>query len=523
MARRFLILHYHLFPGGVSSLILNSLSLLARKGLLDRRVRLIIGTRDRSEWFFERAKDALPPGVTLQVDVVPEIGYWQEGADKVEAAAATLKDKILSEKADVLWAHNPTLGKNPAYGFALKQIAAERPEQAIWMHVHDSAEQGRWPNLELMRRYPQATPYFLSPGTRWFLINRSDHRAYLECGMPEAFCRYVPDILPPLPEPAEADRNTIGRILAAFARKNGFTFHPEQPWFLFAGRTIRRKNLLEALMLSQCAKVPANLLVTLPSDSPDDASFEEALLGALKKTGGGIAGFGPECVNRTFRLAELADAAELIVSSSVMEGFGFPYLEFPRLGHPLFARRIPVMDDFAPMHEALPHYYYPRFLVETDSETRAATLAKYCQRVEKIGVRVGARQERKEELLSFFERHFSEKAQDFSFLPLSVQRRIVEGLTPAGKERVREINAALFEELDCAGKGEMRDPLEIASAVNAVFGEEVFANNIADVLKMPLLGPTALPAFDPETFRQMLQDHFFNPESLRLLLDYRTP
>ncbi|MBC6480055.1 MAG: hypothetical protein GDA56_21985 [Hormoscilla sp. GM7CHS1pb] len=243
---------------------------------------------------------------------------------KVEEAAEKVKEqfKAIGAGGKVLWAQNPTLGKNAAYTLALKKLAQEVPDQKIWMHVHDSAEQGRWSNLDHMYSSLSEPYYFDSPGTRWMVINKIDYRAYLESGMPSDHLFYVPAPLLIESHVPQKSKQEIGEVLKGYAEKNNYTFEPDRPWLLFAGRTIRRKNLLETFLLALCARKELTFTITLPADSPDDKPYEDMVFNAIRKYKLGAAGFGIDHVGKDFALRDLAAASDLIISCSVMEGFG---------------------------------------------------------------------------------------------------------------------------------------------------------------------------------------------------------
>lgn len=515
------ILHYHLFPGGVSVLILNSLIPLIRKGFIEDGIKFVLGSEERSEWFFDRLRAAVPSGFKIERQVIPEINYWDPSYGEVDRAAETIRTGLLAFAGpdEILWAHNPTLGKNPAYLLALKRIARDDPDRRIFMHVHDSAEQGRWPNLGLMRASLPGPYYFVSPGTRWLLINRSDADAFSRCGMPDPYVRYFPDVIVPPPPETGTPQKTVLDTLSAFAGRNGFAMDLDRPRALFAGRTIRRKNLLEALLLCLCAPEPAALIVTLPSDSPDDKPYESMLVSQLRKHGAGIAGFGAELIGREFSLPSLSRACDTVLTSSVMEGFGLPYLEFPMFGRPLFARRISTMHDFDDIAHALPHHYYRAFFVPLDKALKNYHKERYLEKIKILGQRFGLPGEIEGNLATHFESHFDGKTIDFSYLSASAQFSILDELTPQKTREIRAANKSLYVDFEKALKDQKRDPLETEKAVQSRFSTDIFQQNIEQILDSYNVAP--LSPFSPGAFQEALLHHFFTPENLRLLFDYK--
>jgi hypothetical protein len=510
-----------MFPGGVSTLILNTLILLIDKGHISGDLVFLLGSEDKSQWFFDKLKKAIKTGIKVNVEVMPELFYWDDKMGGVAAAAEKIKEKFkrLAGDSRVLWAQNPTLGKSPAYTLALKMLAEENPGQKILMHVHDSAEQGRWPNLDLMVEKLGNSYYFDAPGTRWMVINKTDFRACLEAGMPKERLFYVPDPLLVKSHKPVHGRREIGQTIGRFARKNGFTFDADKPWMLFAGRTIRRKNLLEALLVALCRRDRAAFLITLPSDSPDDKPYEDTLFNAIRKFRAGAAGFGIDCVGTDFSLNDLAVASDLVMSCSVMEGFGLPYLEFPMLGRPLFAKRIYTMDDFSAIREKLPHHYYDSLKVPVEKPVRENQIKRYFKKIDALAGHFRIPGNISDKAKAQIHACYSQDLVDFSYLPASEQAAVVDRADAALLREVEGLNPGVFESLDAGLSDQSRNPAETAAAIDSVFGPDVYARNIERIMKS--YDTEIRTDFKPDAFAEKFLGFYFTPENLRLLLDYK--
>jgi glycosyltransferase involved in cell wall biosynthesis len=515
------LMHYHMYPGGVSTLILNTIILLIERGYIKDNITFVLGTEEKSEWFFKKLKESIKQKVNIDLKIIPEINYWDDSFGEVEQVADKVKElfKQIGSNGRVLWAQNPTLGKNPAYTLALKKLAQEKPDQKIWMHVHDSAEQGRWPNLDLMYSRLSEPYYFDAPGTRWMVINRIDYRAYLEAGMPEEHLFYVPDPLLLPVHQRKKGKAEIGEVLSGYAAKNGFTFNGDLPWLLFAGRTIRRKNLLETLLIALCAPKKLTFLVTLPADSPDDKPYEEMLFNAIRKYRLGAAGFGIHHVGTDFALNDLALAADLVISSSVMEGFGLPYLEFPMLGRPVMAKEIYIMEDFTDIRKGLPHHYYQELLVPVPKNIREIQLARYKKKVETLGSHFNILESKREKVSEFFSSHFAKESVSFSFLSASQQIDFIENIDNGKIGQIQQLNKDIFECLDTGFKDQDQDAAKVANTIDSAFGAEVYAKNVEKMLSS--YGKKSSPRFDPNDFSRKFLSIYFTPQNLRLLLDYK--
>src|SRR3989339_937045 len=520
------IVHYHAFPGGVSSLILKSLDILVSRNYILNDITIILGTLDRSEWFFEELKLITAKKIKVRIEVVPEIFYWDSAHGKPADVAERIQEKLLKAAGPdrILWVQNPTLGRNPALFMAVRRIARKEPDRKIWLHVHDSAEQGRWSNLALMHTHIGEPYYFDAPGTRWITINRNDYTAYKFSGMPIEHLHYVPN---PLTHPLMADsppaRATVAAKLADYAAQNGFTFNRKSPWLLFAGRAIRRKNLLEAALISLCASKKPNLLVTLPADAPDEKPYEEAVFSTLRTYKVGVAGFGPQLIANDFTLIDLACASDAIISCSVMEGFGLPYLEFPILGKSLFAKKIYVMDDFSGIAHLLPHNYYSELIVPADKKTRETQFAEYEKKISILRGRFGISHTDAEKTLALLRDHFSQEKIYFSYLSVPAQINFIkQAVETKMLGEIHAYNPEVFTMLSNALSSGCHDVERVSSSINTLFGPEIYARNIESLLNSykTTHHNIKLPAFNPPEFAHKLLTYFFIPENLRLLLDY---
>ncbi|HEQ60601.1 MAG TPA: hypothetical protein ENN74_03225, partial [Firmicutes bacterium] len=160
---RLIVLHYHLLPGGVTSVIRDSLVALDRHGGWDSiRAKLLIGSRGAVKAFLRQLDDSLSGRLKAEVEIVPALAYRSRGwpsRSRFEADVGELSRQLEEachrHRAQLLWAHNPTLGKNPAVTAALNRLVQQQPGLRVLFHLHDFAECGRPANLEALRRcYP---------------------------------------------------------------------------------------------------------------------------------------------------------------------------------------------------------------------------------------------------------------------------------------------------------------------------------------------------------------------------------
>jgi hypothetical protein len=131
----------------------------------------------------------------------------------------------------------------------------------------------------------------------------------------------------------------------------------EAPLWIYPTRFLRRKNLLEAILLTRWLRPEAILATTSGQYSQDEANYAHDLKQAAAKHGWRVH-FGLLDKPGAPRVADLLQIAEAVVHTSVQEGFGMTFVETAASGTPLVARAIPaVMPDLAAMGFEFPQLY----------------------------------------------------------------------------------------------------------------------------------------------------------------------
>ncbi|MBC6480054.1 MAG: hypothetical protein GDA56_21980 [Hormoscilla sp. GM7CHS1pb] len=64
------LMHYHMYPGGVSTLILNTIFLLVEKGYIKDEIQFVLGSEEKSEWFFDALKKGLKNDIKIKLDII---------------------------------------------------------------------------------------------------------------------------------------------------------------------------------------------------------------------------------------------------------------------------------------------------------------------------------------------------------------------------------------------------------------------------------------------------------------------
>ncbi len=294
------IIHYHLKPGGVTTVINQQIE-AARD---DCDLLVLTG--------------ALPSS-NFQMDhvVIPGLGYDEKdthNSDPTQVAESVID--AMNEKwgswCDVLHVHNPILLKNKHFLAILKIL--QKKEIPLFLQVHDFAEDGR-PHSYYKEEYPENCHYGV--------INSRDYRILLKSGLKKNGLHKISNMVNPLDVNQE-------------------TQTPEN-FILYPVRPIRRKNIGEAILLSLYFKNQETLAITLLPNSPMDiASYNDwKTYVELHK------------LNIEFQASKKRDFLDLvlfskfIITTSITEGFGFSFLEPWTGGKTLWGRKLPdICIDF---------------------------------------------------------------------------------------------------------------------------------------------------------------------------------
>ncbi|HYW80502.1 MAG TPA: hypothetical protein VE890_13045 [Thermoguttaceae bacterium] len=336
------ILHYHLNRGGVTRVVENQLASLDSVLEADDpwRVALLFG--GRREGFDEKLPGRLRT-VRLALEEVPLLDYDNVRPDAEQASRDDLfrqltstLDRLQFKPADtVLHVHNHSLGKNRLLVPVVGRLA--EAGYAVVLQIHDFAEDFRPANYRCLGAetdlfYPQ------SPSIHYAVLNRRDHKILHEAGIDADRLHFLPN---PVPMPAGLPSKTEARTRL----NERFGVAADQRFVLYPVRGIRRKNLGEALLYSALAPEGTIVGLTLAPLNPNELSIYTAwkeLAADLKLP------FRFECGEPgALTFAENLAAADVILTTSVAEGFGMVFLEAWLAERPLVGRDLPeITADF---------------------------------------------------------------------------------------------------------------------------------------------------------------------------------
>jgi hypothetical protein len=301
--------HYHLDPGGVTSVIQHQAAALA-------------GTCETL------AVTSAVPARPIGADVIPvplaaydnKHNSGGSGEDLANALLAAIRSKWPGG-CDVLHVHNPTLAKNRRLPKAL-EILKDKGVR-LFLQIHDFAEDGR-PDVYYHEEY--------TAGVHYGVINSRDYDLLIKAGLKKEGLHMLPNQVKPFDIQTPAN--------------DGYVLYPV--------RAIRRKNIGEALLLSLFLDKTQVAGITQPPTNPLDlehytrwkAFTREHNLNVELEVGVGG------------NYNELVKHAQFVFTSSLNEGFGFAFLEPWTAGKMVVGRRLAhVCRDFQRQGVDLGHLY----------------------------------------------------------------------------------------------------------------------------------------------------------------------
>jgi hypothetical protein len=315
---RIAFVHYHLWPGGVSSVLYRQAGLLVDSD----EVLIIVGEAG---------------GVVqgdIPVAVVEALGYDRSrpatgagGGETPEEAAGNLARGLLKAMedhwggpADVVHVHNPLIQKNAALLPALNIL--NRRGIRLLLQNHDLAEDFR-PDVYYPGEYPENCHYAV--------INSRDYSFLHRAGLTPEGLHLIP--------------NEVAAVSPAAPSATGIPAigPPERKRYLYPVRAIRRKNIGEALLLSLFIPQGKTMAITLPPTTQKDEAIYRRWIMVAKELKLPV----EFEIGASAPLAEIMAGAVCVITTSVKEGFGFSFLEPWLADRVVIGRRIDyVCRDF---------------------------------------------------------------------------------------------------------------------------------------------------------------------------------
>ena len=473
-------MHYHLRPGGVTTVIREQLRALSRE------CDCLVLTGEPPPMGAPAGEE---PDLAAAVRVVPGLAYDEPGCGSPDphGTAAAVRAAMIQEwgsVADVLHVHNALLNKNSSLLSILGIL--QEAGIALFLQIHDLAEDGRPSAYNRSGEYPRDCHYGV--------VNSRDQQALLTSGL--------------LPQGLHLLFNAVrpiegGSIADLPPRERG----APRPRLLYPVRAIRRKNIGEALLLGLL--LDADISVTLPPQNPADRLLYNGWK-SFARSRGMSAEFE---VGLICGLEQMMGESTGAVTTSVKEGFGFSFLEPWTAGRAVVGRRIDaVCKDFEKEGLRLPQLYSslavpvalfdaPAFHARWEASL-AAAFGSFGRTVDASSAQRAYSSMTREGLI------------DFGSLDEHAQREVIDRAAQHGVAR-REIEA-INPALSALRSGLAAPDPSLAewnrSVILSRFGSARYAELLAGIYRS-VVGEPVRHGID----RAALLDRFLSPERFRML------
>ncbi|MGC8828697.1 MAG: hypothetical protein ACP5K7_00700 [Verrucomicrobiia bacterium] len=355
----FVIIHYHLRPGGVRRVIELATPQILKTLRRNCRVILATGEEPPDNWLDQFKAKLDPLHIELQLFAQPSFGYTSEsGLTPDELKSNILTDinrlfKNLSKENSLIWFHNPALGRN----FILTDEiikAAIKKEITLIAHHHDWWFENRWQRYEEMQQCGYATLEHIARVT-FPASTTIKHCAinFQDAAMLKKFLGAQSGWLPnPVEIPRKPSANEILRVKKWIRNQLG----DDGKVWLMPTRVLRRKNIAEGLLLKNWFCPDAWLITTAKESSSNELDYAARLIHATNtnrwklKLGilsNPLNNVTDKSDNELPDIPAMYAASEVVLLTSIQEGFGLAYIEAAIFKRPLIARILPNLEkDF---------------------------------------------------------------------------------------------------------------------------------------------------------------------------------
>lgn len=420
-----IIFHYHLLPGGVTDVVKLGVQSIIEENRFSK-ITLVSARVENVEEVLSKIKKNLPKKYIdkLSYEIIPSIDYIEKREEDLDSnEIATLLKKKFGNKGSIWWIHNFHLGKNALFTNAIIENGSQG--QKMILQIHDFPECSRYLNLEKLNKHTNGDNYPQSGNIRYVVINERDRRLMVESGINESTIYLLNNPVPKATLLSTSDSNKIKQ--AIYHRfKNDFPAAKEfGSILLYPVRTIRRKNILEAGLIANLSDKDVNLLVSLPGRSSTEKHYSDVTEECFREgLIPGYWGIGIEKEDEYVNYHNFWAASDLIISSSVQEGFGYLFLTALLQKKPLFARYLDITDGFRSIFENYPALFYKEVRIPLDKDLRDQLRKLYFNKTEEIENYIPS--SIRPSLLNGIEDLLSHNYVCFSYLSLEMQKSFLE-------------------------------------------------------------------------------------------------
>ncbi|MCL2293336.1 MAG: hypothetical protein FWC36_00485 [Spirochaetes bacterium] len=530
------LFHYNFLPGGVTTVAANAVNAIVKYAFLNsfvvEEIVFVSGRKERPENVVQ-ADSVIRYDFDNAIDFLPDSRYNKEDVEE--------KIALLLKKYDgfIWWVHNYHLGKNPVFTRVVVEYLQKNNHQNAILQIHDFPECTRPDNYRSFAGKKQII-YPIESNVRYVVINARDERYLKEAGIPgnlvwllydpvvglskkEIIQSAAKDMLMQPDAYAGAGADPLAKKIYKEKLAEQFKdFFPaldsEIPFALYPVRTIRRKNILEAALLAKVTGQGFNLIVTLPGISSQEKKYSNTVRECFER--GYIPGIwasGSNICGKAVPLENVINASDFVISSSIMEGFGYHMIDSLMWNKPVITKYLDIQDGFGDLFKNSASFFYDFVVVPVKQKEREKikqlyfdSIRRYSKIMESHNIETAL-----DQMDSILNRDFV----DFSYLPVYLQVEILVKISKdkAYKKEIKALNSALTEKILKTIKTKQSfDPLKVADYFS-------FTSFAAMFFKIINSFENSLPVKKPEedgedwVSRNMLT-LFFRPEFLRLLL-----
>lgn len=527
LLNRITIFHYHLLPGGVTNVILLGAAALIRHYPDLQLLRLVCGREENIDTIRNKieheidASGLIGDSLKFEICVEPEINYAEIHTLISSEATVHLAQKLIRKFGDSFWwIHNYQLGKNPLFTAAVTHIAETIPEQKLLLQIHDFPECARYDNLDRLYRAGVKNPYPVSNNTAFALINGRDTEVLKSAGISA-------DRIFLLNNPVEHEGTCSSAVSAEKAAelktrffnyyRNSFpAVNPEAKLVFYPVRTIRRKNALEAGLLAAVSEQPVNLVLSLPGVSDQEQRysdlceqcFHEGLIP-------GIWGSGVDNNPAVPPYPEMLQLCDLILSSSVQEGFGYLFINSVQLGVPLVARNLDILDGIRGIFPTAHTSFYNSFSIPYSKAGAEELKKRYRIKLDNLASYIS--ESALDDIRAKINNFGAEGIIDFSYIPVEQQADILKNVnesTDLGSE-IHKLNETLMKTI----YRQLNNGRYESDISTDDFSLKSHSNTLEGIISSLYSGDGS-SVIRKNTIQQKLLDSFAEPQYMRLLYDY---
>lgn len=330
---RVVIVHYHLLPGGVTTVIGSQIEAI-RQAIPHAEIVLVTGLQPTANM-----------AVNAKTDINSAFGYHSVFSSSIqfeELSGYMLRILRQYETGETVFHfHNPNLGKNPALTWAVYRLSEEN--HAVIDHCHDFAED-RPANMDLLQAslgmvtgLPLQTIFRPDCQKRHLVVlNNCDKKRIAGAGFPSERLHMVHN---PVRIIEDMETESLDSLRKKICDVLGFP--PHLPVITYPVRAIARKNIGELLLVAAMYEDRASFAITQPPKNPDEMNGYNRWKDFAIQRFQNVRFEAGEWVSYT----DLIRISDFCITTSIREGFGMVYLEPFLFGVPVAGRELPCITD----------------------------------------------------------------------------------------------------------------------------------------------------------------------------------